>query len=94
MQGAPNTVLWRHDFSIFVRAWEKTSFGTLCWLLTEGIPLNSVQKLLHAVVHPACEAMDVELPRAVRNVLLVGDGKTTIDYFEFKCGLVERSDIP
>lgn len=83
----------RHTFSLFLRAWEKADYGKLCWLLVEGVPevagTDAGLKLLQTRIHLDCDPMDLEMPRAQRNVIVVGDGSVTVDYFEFQAGLVE-----
>jgi hypothetical protein len=90
--GGSSALRHRHAFSLYLRASETAGFGQIVYALAEGVPDGAVLKLLHTPIHPGCFPMDLELPKAQRNVLLVGQDGTTVDYVEVTVGLVEIED--
>jgi hypothetical protein len=89
LQGA---TYFQHQFSIIVRAPLSATYGAICALLVNGIDPDTGLKLLHSPIHPSCESMDLDLPIARRQTLLVSQDGETLDYFEFTANLMEIGD--
>ena len=74
-----------HRFSIYLRAPEQSSTATyadLFWLSVSAIPTApSWASLLHFQIDPDCYPMDMDLPSAHRNTVVVSADGTTLDYF-------------
>jgi hypothetical protein len=88
-------IVWKHRFSLYVRAPESDgtgSYAKLFWLIVNGVPSGGSLPLLHAPIHDACYPMDLELPTAQRNTLVVSADGATIDYFEIQVSLTEIGD--
>ena len=86
-----------HRFSIYLRAPEQDSTATyadLFWLLVSAIPTGapSWESLLHFQIDPDCYPMDMDLPSAQRNTVVVSADGATLDYFEVQATLVEQGN--
>lgn len=82
----------QHQFVILIRAPESgTTYGTICALIVNGIDPETGLKLLHSKIHASCEPMNLDLPAARRQTLLVSESET-LDYFEFTASLMEIGD--
>jgi hypothetical protein len=86
-----------HRFSIYLRAPEQNSTATyadLFWLLVSAIPTGapSWSSLLHFQIDPDCYPMDLDLPSAQRNTVVVSADGATLDYFEVQATLVEQGN--
>ena len=86
-----------HRFSIYLRAPEQNSTATyadLFWLLVSAIPAGapSWSSLLHFQIDPDCYPMDLDLPSAQRNTVVVSADGATLDYFEVQATLVEQGN--
>lgn len=96
LQGA---LYFQHQFSIIVKApiadVDTVSYGALCALIVNGISTvdpDAGLKMLIAKIHPACEPMNLDLPAARRQTLLVSLDGETLDYFEITASLMEIGD--
>jgi len=86
-----------HHFSLYLRAPEQNSTATyadLFSLLVSAIPSGgeSWQSLLHFQIDPGCYPMDLDLPSAQRNTVVVSADGATLDYFEVQATLVEQGN--
>src|ERR1039458_10571555 len=86
-----------HRFSIYLRAPEQDSTATyadLFWLLVSAKPTGapSWESLLHLQIDPDCYPMDMDLPSAQRNTVVVSADGATLDYFEVQATLVEQGN--
>lgn len=86
-----------HHFSLYLRAPEQNSTATyadLFWLLVSAIPTGgqSWQSLLHYQIDPDCYPMDLDLPAAHRNTVVISADGATLDYFEVQATLVEQGN--
>jgi hypothetical protein len=86
-----------HRFSLYLRAPEQNSTATyadLFWLLVSAIPTSapSWSSLLHFQIDPDCYPMDMDLPSAQRNTVVVSADGATLDYFEVQATLVEQGN--
>ena len=86
-----------HHFSLYLRAAEQDSGGTyadLFWLLVSAIPTGapSWSSLLHLQIDPDCYPMDLDLPSAQRNTVVVSADGATLDYFEVQATLLEHGN--
>jgi hypothetical protein len=91
------TLHFAHRFSLYLRAAEQDSGGTyadLFWLLVSAIPAGapSWSSLLHFQIDPDCYPMDLDLPSAQRNTVVVSADGATLDYFEVQATLVEQGN--
>jgi hypothetical protein len=80
-----------------LRAPEQNSTATyadLFWLLVSAIPAGapSWSSLLHFQIDPDCYPMDLDLPSAQRNTVVVSADGATLDYFEVQATLVEQGN--
>lgn len=90
----------QHQFSMIVRAPEPSvvapessgSYGSIIYAMVNGIDESTGLKMLHAPIHPQCEPMDLDLPSARRQTLLVSAEGETLDYFEVSASLMEIGD--
>lgn len=85
---------FRHAFSFFVRAAEAADGGVgyadLFSAFVDGVPGAGPLALLHTEIDASCMPMDLELPSAQRNSLVVSADGATIDYYEFQASLTEK----
>lgn len=86
-----------HHFALYLRAPEQNEAATyadLFWLLVSAKPANaeSWQSLLHFQIDPDCYPMDLDLPSAQRNTVVVSADGATLDYFEVQATLVEQGN--
>lgn len=86
-----------HRFSIYLRAPEQNASATyadLFWLFVSAVPTGapSWSSLLHFQIDPGCYPMDLDLPSAQRNTVVVAADGTTLDYFEVQATLVEQGN--
>ena len=91
------SVQFAHRFSLFLRAAEQDSGSTyadLFWLLVSAKPTGaqSWESLLHYQIDPGCFPMDLDLPTAQRNTVMVSADGATLDYFEVQVTLVEQGN--
>lgn len=94
---AGGAVHFAHHFSLYLRAPEQNSTATyadLFWLLVSAIPTGgqSWQSLLHYQIDPDCYPMDLDLPAAHRNTVVISADGATLDYFEVQATLVEQGN--
>jgi len=86
-----------HRFSIYLRAPEQNSTATyadLFWLLVSAIPTGapSWASLLHVQIDPDCYPMDMDLPSAQRNTVVVSaDGRPSITRGASNAGRARQS---
>jgi len=86
-----------HHFSLYLRAPEQNSVATyadLFWLFVSAVPTGSQswESLLHSQIDPDCYPMDMDLPSAQRNTIVVSADGATLDYFEVQATLVEQGN--
>ena len=97
LQGS-TALLFSHQYSIFLRAPETgASYEDLFNLIVAGIPTTpnnpSGLPMLHVEVDPFCYPMDLDLPVAQRNTIVVSADGATFDYFEIQVSFVESGAI-
>jgi hypothetical protein len=70
------------------------TYADLFWLLVSAIPTGapSWSSLLHFQIDPDCYPMDMDLPSAQRNTVVVSADGATLDYFEVQATLVEQGN--
>ena len=70
------------------------TYADLFWLLVSAIPAGapSWSSLLHFQIDPDCYPMDLDLPSAQRNTVVVSADGATLDYFEVQATLVEQGN--
>ena len=86
-----------HRFSIYLRAPEQNATATyadLFWLVVSAVPAGapSWSSLLHFQIDHDCYPMDLDLPSAQRNTVVVSADGATLDYFEVQATLVEQGN--
>jgi hypothetical protein len=83
-----------HKFSLFLRAPEGADVGyeDLFNLIVNGMPSGGTLPLLHTPIDPDCEPMDLYLPTAERNTIVVSTDGATFDYFEIRADLTEHGN--
>ena len=70
------------------------TYADLFWLLVSAKPTGapSWESLLHLQIDPDCYPMDMDLPSAQRNTVVVSADGATLDYFEVQATLVEQGN--
>ena len=70
------------------------TYADLFWLVVSAIPAGapSWSSLLHFQIDPDCYPMDLDLPSAQRNTVVVSADGATLDYFEVQATLVEQNN--
>lgn len=88
------TVQFCHKFSLFLRVPEGADVGyeDLYTLIVNGMPSGGTLPLLHTPIDPDCESMDLSLPPADRNTIVVSVDGATFDYFEVFVALTEHGN--
>jgi hypothetical protein len=83
-----------HSFSLYLRAKEGGSYGAMVAAVVNGVPATLGEgspplPLLRTHVVAGCDPMDLDLPSARRQVLLLSE-TATLDYFEMSLTFVEN----
>jgi hypothetical protein len=84
-------LVFAHHFSLYLRAPEDADVGyeDLFNLIVNGVPQGGSLAMLHTAVDPTCEPMDLDLPTAQRNTVVISADGATFEYFEIRTRLVE-----
>jgi len=86
-----NALVFAHHFSLYLRAPENADVGyedLFHWIVND-VPQGSSLVMLHTAVDPHCEPMDLDLPTAQRNTVVISADGATFEYFEVRARLVE-----
>ena len=89
-----NALVFAHDFSLYLRAPEQAAIGyedLFTWIVND-IPQGGSLSMLHTPVDPNCEPMDLQLPSARRNTVVISADGATFEYFEVAVRLVESQN--
>jgi hypothetical protein len=83
-----------HEFSLYLRAPEDLSVGyeDLFNSIVNDMPQGTTLPMLHTNIDPFCEPMDLYLPTAQRNTIVVSASGDTFEYFEIKASLIEATN--